>query len=40
MIEFAAEREPRARDLRADTLVDDHFVRALDQEGFIASLYP
>lgn len=39
VIQFVAEREPRARDLRAERLVDDRFVRALDQEGFIASLY-
>ena len=39
VIQFAAERDPRARELRADNLVDDHFVRALDQEGFVAALY-
>jgi NitT/TauT family transport system substrate-binding protein len=39
VIQFVAERDPRARDLRAATLVDDRFVRALDQEGFIAALY-
>jgi NitT/TauT family transport system substrate-binding protein len=38
-IDYVAERDPRARELRAETLVDDRFVRALDQDGFIASLY-
>jgi NitT/TauT family transport system substrate-binding protein len=39
VIEFAATREPRARDLRPETLVYDRFVRTLDQEGFIDRLY-
>jgi NitT/TauT family transport system substrate-binding protein len=38
-IDYVAERDPRARDLRAESLIDDRFVRALDQDGFIASLY-
>ena len=39
IIDFVAEREPRARDLPLDRMLDDHFIRALDQEGFIDSLY-
>jgi NitT/TauT family transport system substrate-binding protein len=39
VIDFVAEREPNARDLRPETLFDDRFVRALDQEGFIDQLY-
>jgi ABC-type nitrate/sulfonate/bicarbonate transport system substrate-binding protein len=39
VIDFVAEREPSARDLRPESLYDNHFVRALDQEGFIDGLY-
>ena len=39
IVEFAAEREPRARELRPEAMVDDHFVRALDQSGFVEQLY-
>ncbi len=39
IIDFTAERDPRARELRAENLIDDHFVRALEQEGFIDRLY-
>lgn len=39
VIDFAAEREPRARELQPEKLLDDRFVRALEQDGFIDSLY-
>src|SRR5579883_2444448 len=39
IVDFVAEREPRVRDLQLNTIVDDHFIRALDQEGFIDGLY-
>jgi ABC-type nitrate/sulfonate/bicarbonate transport system substrate-binding protein len=39
VIDFVAEREPSARDLRPESLFDDRFVRALDQEGFVDRLY-
>lgn len=33
-----AEREPPARGPEVSCLIDDHFVRALEQEGFIDKL--
>ena len=39
IIDFVVERDPRARDLPLDRMIDDRFVRALEQEGFIDSLY-
>jgi ABC-type nitrate/sulfonate/bicarbonate transport system substrate-binding protein len=39
IVDFVAERDPRARDLPIDRMLDDRLVRALDQEGFIDSLY-
>ncbi|HLH22162.1 MAG TPA: ABC transporter substrate-binding protein [Chloroflexota bacterium] len=39
VIDFVAERDPSARDLQPESLFDDRFVRALDQEGFIDRLY-
>jgi NitT/TauT family transport system substrate-binding protein len=39
IIDFVAERDPHARDLPLERMLDDRFVRALDQEGFIDSLY-
>ncbi len=39
IIDFVVERDPRARDLPLDRMIDDRFVRALDQDGFIDSLY-
>ncbi len=39
IVDFVAERDPRARDLPLDRMIDDRFVRALDQEGFIDGLY-
>jgi NitT/TauT family transport system substrate-binding protein len=39
VIEFTATREPRARELQPERLIDDRFVRTLDQEGFIDRLY-
>ncbi|HZU05116.1 MAG TPA: ABC transporter substrate-binding protein [Chloroflexota bacterium] len=39
LIEFVAEREPRARSLQPETLIDARFVRALDEEGYIDRLY-
>jgi len=39
IVEFTAERDPRVRDLRLDTLLDDRLVRALDAEGLIDGLY-
>jgi NitT/TauT family transport system substrate-binding protein len=39
VIEFTATREPRARELQPERLIDDHFVRTLEQEGFIDRLY-
>jgi NitT/TauT family transport system substrate-binding protein len=39
IIDFVAERDPHARDLSLDRMLDDRLVRALDQEGFIDSLY-
>jgi NitT/TauT family transport system substrate-binding protein len=39
ILDFVAERDPRARDLSIDRMLDDRLVRALDQEGFIDGLY-
>ena len=39
VIEFAATREPRARELQPERLIDERFVRTLDQDGFIDRLY-
>jgi NitT/TauT family transport system substrate-binding protein len=39
LIEFVAEREPRARSLQPETLLDARFVRALDEKGYIDRLY-
>lgn len=39
VIDFVATREPRVRELQPERLIDDHFVRALEQEGFIDRLY-
>jgi NitT/TauT family transport system substrate-binding protein len=39
VIDFVAQREPSAGELRPESLFDDRFVRALDQEGFIDGLY-
>jgi NitT/TauT family transport system substrate-binding protein len=39
IVDFVVEREPAARDLRLDTIIDDHFIRALDQAGIIDALY-
>jgi len=38
-IEEAAADRPEARNLRYEDLVDDRFVRALDESGFIRQLY-
>jgi NitT/TauT family transport system substrate-binding protein len=39
IVDFVAEREPSARELRLDTIVDDHFIRVLEQAGVIDALY-
>ncbi len=39
ILDFVAQRDPRARELTLDRMIDDRFVRALDQEGFIDGLY-
>jgi len=39
IIDFTAERDPRARDLKAANLIDDHFVRTLEQSGYVDTLY-
>src|SRR4051812_21756100 len=39
IVDFTAERDPRVRDLKLDTMLDDRIVRALDAEGFIDRLY-
>ena len=39
VIDDIAERDPRAKNLKPDQLIDATFIRELDQSGFIDSLY-
>jgi NitT/TauT family transport system substrate-binding protein len=39
IVDFVADREPSVRELPLTTVIDDHFIRALDQAGFIDGLY-
>jgi NitT/TauT family transport system substrate-binding protein len=39
VLDYLAEREPKAKTIKPEDLVDDRFIKELDQSGFIDGLY-
>ncbi len=39
VLDYLAEKEPKAKAIKPEEIVDDRFIRELDQNGFIDGLY-